>query len=192
MITNDSELRQNILTNPLGNRMLNMVAPIYDNSKVVLHLFQALGIVLEKQTDFVANDFIAQMFPQTATWGLDYWEDEFGIVTDVSKTIEQRRAYLMSVMYKKRPMTPKRLEQIVKGVTGLECEIKENVAQNTFLVIIRGYLKDTSNVCKELDKKAPAHLNYTMKMCELIEMGVNATTGAFVSDFERYELEVLQ
>lgn len=187
-----SDLRQLILTNELGDRMLDMVAPIYDKSKVALYLFQAFGIVLQKEMDFVSGDFISQIFPQTATWGLKYWEDEFGVVTDESKSIKQRRQYLMSVMYKKRPMTPKRLKQIVKGVTGFDADIVENIADNTFLVIIRGYVTNLNPVTEELDKKAPAHLNYTIRMSELVKTTATTSSGFAVSEYERFELEVLQ
>ena len=186
------DLRQLILTNELGDRMLDMVAPIYDKSKVTLYLFQTFGIVLEKEMDFILGDFINQIFPQTATWGLKYWEDEFGVVTDESKTIKQRRNYLLSVMYKKRPMTPKRLKQIVKGVTGFEADIVENIAHNTFLVIIRGYVTNLNPVTEELNKKVPAHLNYTIRMSELVKTYAATSSGFAVSECERYELEVLQ
>lgn len=187
-----SDLRQSILTNDLGDTMLRTVAPIYDKSKAALHLFQALGIVLQKETDFVAIDFIKQLFPQTTTWGISAWEDEYGIVTDTSKSLEQRRTYLMSVMYKKRPMTPKRLKQVVKGVTGFDAEIVENVDDNTFLVIIRGYVWNLNPVIAELNEKAPAHLNYIIRMSELVENETSTVTGCAVTQFERYELEVSQ
>lgn len=191
--TETSDLRQSILTNDLGDTMLRSVAPIYDKSKAALYLFQALGTVLQKETDFVAEDFIKQLFPQTTTWGITAWEDEYGIVHDTSKTIEQRRTYLMSVMYKKRPMTPKRLKQIVKGVTGFDADIIENVDDNTFLVIIRGYVWNLNPVIAELNEKAPAHLNYIIRMSELVD-DVQATTytGCAVTQFERFDLEVEQ
>lgn len=187
-----SDLRQSILTNDLGDTMLRTVAPIYDKSKAALYLFQALSTVLQKETDFVAIDFINQIFPQTTTWGIKMWEDEYGIVPDSSKTIEQRRTYLMSVMYKKRPMTPKRLKQIVKGVTGFDADIIENVDDNTFLVIIRGYVWNLNPVKAELNAKAPAHLNYIIRMSELVENETSTATGCAVTQFERYELEVSQ
>lgn len=187
-----ADLRKLILKNSLGNRMLDMVAPIYDKSRVALHLFQVLGTILQPELDFVWGDFISQIFPQTATWSLRYWEDEYGILTDESKTIEQRRAYLMSVMYKKYPMTPKRLEQLVKGVTGFNCSIKENIEPNTFLVVINGYLENLSNVREELDRKSPAHLNYKIEMAILENVLMQASsTGIAVTELERYEMEVL-
>lgn len=156
--------RMEILTNTLGNRMLDMVAPIYDRSKVALYYFQALGIVLQRETDFVWNDFVKQIFPQTATWGLDYWEDEYGIMTDKSKTIEQRRAYFMSMMFEHPPMTPKRIEDFIRGMTGFECDVIENTEPNTFQIIIRGYVDNITPVLEGLNKKTPAHLVYNLRM----------------------------
>ena len=187
----EKDLRPSILTSELGNLMLDSVAPVYDRSKVTLYLFQALGTVLEKETDFVRNDLILQMFPQTATWGLKYWEDEYGVVTDLSKTLEERRAYFMStVFFSKPPMTPKRLEDNIKSLTGFDCKITERIAPNTFEVRIRGYVKDLTTVRKELDAKAPAHLIYTIFMAELIEVETKTFTAFTVSEFEHYELEV--
>ena len=51
MSENSSDLRQEILTNEMGNIMIDMVAPVYDRSKVALYLFQAFGITLEKEYD---------------------------------------------------------------------------------------------------------------------------------------------
>ena len=189
--TNDKDIRQLILTNELGDRMLDMVAPIYDQSLVALYLFQALGTVLEKETDFVETDYINQMYPQTATWGLKYWEEEYGIITDASKTIEQRRKYLMSVMYKNLPMTPKRIKQIVEGITGIYCEVLDNYQPNTILVTIRGYFLNIQMVKDSLDKKTPAHLNYIIKQAELTGIEVDSAYGMAVVEYEHYELEVL-
>lgn len=171
---NNSDLRHEILTNELGNQMLDMVAPIYDNSKVALYLFQALGKTLEPEVEFIWNDFVAQIFPQTATWGLKYWEDEYGIVTDLSKSIEQRRAYFMSLKFDRPPMTPKRIESFVKGLTGFECEVVENVEPNTFHVIIRGYIRNLAPVMAELDKKTPAHLVYSIRVGDSIDVTVES------------------
>lgn len=186
------DLRQSILTNDLGDTMLRTVAPIYDKSKAALYLFQALGIVLQKETDFVANDFIAQMFPQTATWGIDEWEYEFGITTDKSKTLEQRRAFLISVMFKKTPLTPFRIKQIVKGITGIDCDIYENYAPNTFKVTVRGYFKNAYLITEVLDQKAPAHLNYVLQLAELVEMDVVSASGFCVSECEYFNVEVIE
>ena len=187
-MTDIVDLREAILTSELGNIMLDMVAPIY---ALTLYVFNAIGYVLEKETKFIEEDFKAQMFPQTATWGLVYWENEYGILPDNSKSLEQRRQYLLSIMYSSQPMTPSRLKQLVEGLTGFKCDITENYQPNTILVTIRGYVNDLKPVIESLDKKLPAHLNYIIRMAEFTEVEVNTAAGLAVATYKKYELEVL-
>lgn len=186
------DMRYNILTNELGNQMLDMISPIYNHSEVTLHLFESFGETLEPLVYFVLNDFIAQIFPQTATWGLDYWEEQYGIPTDKSKTIEQRRAYFMSLKFNRPPMTPKRIESIVTGLTGFQCEVIDGVEVNKFDVIIRGYVNDLKTIKRTLDDKTPAHLFYDIKMAELVELKASTSLGFTVSECEKYKVEVIQ
>ena len=185
------DIRHEILTSELGNQMLDSVAPIYDRSKVALYLFQALGTEFQPIVDFSMYDIVAQMFPQTATWGLDYWEEQYGIITDKSKPIEQRRAYFMSLKFNRPPMTPKRIESIVTGLIGLSCEVHDNVDTNKFDVIIRGYIKDLTQVKNTLNTKTPAHLVYEIKMAELVELEASTSLAFTVSEQEKYNVEVI-
>lgn len=187
---NSADLRQSILTDELGDIMLDTVATLYDNSKLTLYVFQSFGITLAKEMDFTNGDFISQIFPQTATWGLVAWEDEFGITPVASKTIEQRRQYLMSVMFKHSPMTPYRIKQLVEGITGFKCEIVENYRQNTMLISIRGYYTNVSAIRTELDKRLPAHMNYIIVTAEKTDIDVDRASAFSVSMKERFELEV--
>lgn len=187
-----TELRLKILTNELGDLMLDSVAPIYDNSALTLYTFQAFGKTLEKEMEFIEGDFIKQMFPQTATWGLDLWEDEYGIVTDASKTIEQRRHSLMAVMYKSKPMTPYNIKQLVYFVTGFDNEIEENTAPNTITIRINGYVKNINELRSVLDKKLPAHLNYLFKMEDKENVETISYYGIGVHEFETINVEVTQ
>lgn len=162
METNTIDLRQEILTNELGDEMLDMISPIYDRSKVTLYLFQAIGIVLQKETDFIAKDFIDQMFIQTATWGLKYWEEEYGITPDPSFNVKQRRQNIISALQYKAPITPKKIEDRISAMVGLPVEIKENISPNTIEAFVVGYVSDTKKIEELLDKIIPAHLKYTI------------------------------
>lgn len=187
-----TELRLKILTDELGDLMLDSVSPIYDNSALTLYTFQSFGKTLAKEMKFIEGDFINQMFPQTATWGLDLWEDEYGIVTDTSKTLEQRRQYLIGVMFKNRPMTPYRIKQLVYAVTGLENDVEESTAPNTVTICIYGYIKNLTELKTVLDKKLPAHLNYEFKMAEIEKIETTSYSGFGVHEFEKINVEVTQ
>lgn len=188
--TDDKDLRNIILTNELGDLMLDSVAPIYDNSALTLYTFQAFGIVLSKEFDFIP-DLINQMFPQTATWGIALWEKEYGIIPDASKTIEQRRQYLLSVMYKKSPMTPYRIKQLVYSITGLENNVTEGTSPNTITIDIYGYIPNLTELRTVLDKRLPAHINYVFNMAEVEKVETTSYSGIGVHEFETINVEVI-
>ena len=49
------------------------------------------------QVYYFLNDFLKQFLtPETATWGLAFWEQELGLKTDISKSYEERREIIMS------------------------------------------------------------------------------------------------
>lgn len=192
-VTTDSiDIKDYILTNELGKRMYNMVSPIYENSKIALYLYNALGTVMSKDIDFVKGDFIAQIFPQTATWGLRYWEDEYGIITDESKSIQQRRQNLMNVLYSNKPITPYRIKQIVYSITGLDSDVEENTAPNTITISIYGYVPNITELITVFNKKIPAHINYIVEMAEQEFIDVKSYSGIGVHEFETINVEVVQ
>lgn len=189
-VTDDLEPRYEILTNELGNLMLDSVSTIYNNSKFTLYVFNALGVVLSKETEFISGDFINQIFPQTATWGLDMWEYEYGIPTDRTKPIEERRAYLQSVMFKNNAMTPYRIKQFIKGITGFDIDIEENYAPNTIKIYIRGYAESSINQIKnELNKKLPAHINYVIDMAEKYDIETSIYSACGMHMLENYTIQ---
>lgn len=188
--TDDKDLRNIILTNELGDLMLDSVAPIYDNSVLTLYTFQAFGIILSKEFDFIP-DLVNQMFPQTATWGIALWEKEYGIIPDASKTIEQRRQYLLSVMYKKSPMTPYRIKQLVYSITGLENNVTEGTSPNTITIDIYGYIPNLTELRTVLDKRLPAHINYEFNMTEVEKIETTSYSGIGVHEFETINVEVI-
>lgn len=188
--TDDKDLRNIILTNELGDLMLDSVVPIYDNSVLTLYTFQAFGIILSKEFDFIP-DLVNQMFPQTATWGIALWEKEYGIIPDASKTIEQRRQYLLSVMYKKSPMTPYRIKQLVYSITGLENNVTEGTSPNTITIDIYGYIPNLTELRTVLDKRLPAHINYEFNMAEVEKIETTSYSGIGVHEFETINVEVI-
>lgn len=185
------DVRQKILTNELGNRMLDTVAPVYDRSKLSLYVFEAIGETLSYDLGFADGDFIAQMFPQTVTWGIRLWEDEYGITPDERKTIQQRRQSLMSIMYKNKPITPYRIRQMVYAATGKESDIQENASTNTITINIHGYVSNLTVLKEELNRKLPAHLNYVIRTAETENIEYQSYSGFGLHEYEKINLEVM-
>lgn len=190
METKNSDLRHEILTNELGNRMLDMVAPVYDRSRVALYLFQALGIVLQKQTDFIWNDFVKQVVPQTATWSIENWERQYGITPDASLSIEKRRQNILSAFQYKAPITPKKIKDRLEVLTGLEVSVQET-GSNTIKVTIETYTPNFAAVNELLDKILPAHLLYTTNIADIVNSQPSEYYSLLVNEAEMVDVVVL-
>ena len=154
--------------------MLNMVAPVYNRSKVALYLFQALGIVLQKEYDFITYDMIEQMFIRTATWGLDEWEKQFNIVPDPSWDMDKRRENLIATLQYQAPITPRKIADRISGMVGIDTDVEEGTEPNTIDVLVRGYVYDFSKIRKMIDKILPAHLIYNLDAHYVVDSQLTA------------------
>lgn len=180
----NNDLRQDILTNELGNIMLDMISPIYDRSKIVLYLFQAISTVLQKETDFISYDFIDQMFIQTATWGLKYWEEEYGVTPNPLWNYEQRRMNLLSAVKYKAPITPKKIEDRLSSLLNIEVSVNEIPGESAFEVVFHDLILDHSQAHELIDKISPAHLTYSIKTQEEEDSGITNYYKITVSEME--------
>lgn len=151
----------NILTSPEGKKIKEYISPIYDEAYIAQWILQTIGVELDDLRKWV-EEYWNQIVPQTATWGLPYWESEYGIPTDSTKTNQQRRNELQVKIHTRTPMNPWRLAQIVSNATGgLKCRIVENTAKNTFQIWITAFNDVQINeeeLKKIVNKYKPAHL----------------------------------
>ena len=181
-----SDLRENIIETELGNNMLDMVAPIYDRSKVALYIFNALGIVLQKEYDFIIYDFIEQIFIQTATWGLEAWEKEYDITPDPSWDIDQRRANILSTLQYKAPITPRKIADRISGLVGIDTDVAESDVPNTIEVLVRGYVNDFTKIRQLIDKILPAHLIYNLDAHYVVDSKLTNHYAIVASECETF------
>lgn len=73
-----------------SKRMLARVSPIYERSYVGKWLYQVMGLEMEDARRLF-DELRQQAFPETATWGLTYWEQRYGITPNPADDLEARR-----------------------------------------------------------------------------------------------------
>lgn len=73
-----------------------------------------------------AYDILAQMYVDTATWGLARWERIFGIVTDVTKPIDQRRSVIKSKLRGVGTVTTAMVKSVAEAYANGEVEVTES------------------------------------------------------------------
>lgn len=186
-----TDMVEEILTSEEGKRIMQMLSPIYGHSYVGLWMLQIIGMQLDKMSNWTAEAAL-QVTPQTATWTLDFWEQEYGIVPNASWTVEERRQNLMANMKFVAPMNPSKLEEIASTVSGVPVDVIENTGKNTFTVLVRQYTDAYDRIKEVIDRAKPAHLIYVIKIAYLVLAEIKVYTGIGVSTCERFKLKVVQ
>lgn len=187
-----TELMKSILTDKTAQRIIDFVSPIYGNSYVGLWIYQAIGTVLSGAADIAARlPYEASL--TTTDLLIEYWEKHYSLMSDVTMTKEQRRARLLSKSQSRGPCNPARLKAAISAALGgVEVDLTENVAQNTFRVDILDVVDSINPAVAVLERMKPAHLIYELRVCEKTVAEADIKTAIAMTHAENYKVEVLQ
>lgn len=141
-----------------GREMFTHISPIYEQSLVMQAIFEAIGQEFDN-IEKLTEEVLKQLFPQTATWGLIYWEDAVNIVTNINEDIERRRGKVIAKLQTKYTITPERMAIIIKNYIGAHVIITEGVADYTFKVSTCAD-EDTRDLNNIVKKIKPSHLSW--------------------------------
>ncbi len=112
-------------TSDSGKRLLGMVTGgFYDRSYVGKWLFEVLGIELDRIHGIV-DSLLEQAFIETATWGLMYHEQKWGLDVNPNGNVEARRLELIKKRDLRISMTPYKMEQYIYRITGHRVRIAD-------------------------------------------------------------------
>ena len=187
-----TELMRSILTNETAQKIIDYVSPVYGNSYVGLWLFQATGTALDEVRK-IAEQLRHETTPATADLLLDYWERSYGITPDPGLTKEQRRERLIAKTQSHGPANPARISRAVSAsLGGVEVDITENVAQNTFQVNIREYVESILPAVAVIERMKPAHLVYRVQVATQTIAEADLRIAIAMTHAEQYRVEVLQ
>jgi len=76
--------------------LLNYLPPVLQKNKVYKAVFNSEEQEMELLQTHL-EDVEKQLYIETATWGLSYYEEELGIKTDYTKTYDERRSVVKSM-----------------------------------------------------------------------------------------------
>ncbi|GAA0076204.1 DUF2313 domain-containing protein [Clostridium sp. CTA-5] len=145
-----------------GLKMYSSVSPIYDKSIIMKSIFEAIGSeadLTEKQLD----DIMLQLYPQTATWGLIFWEQRYKLKSNLDESIEIRRAKVISrIQTKNKIVNPKRIELTIKNFIDAQVEVLDSIAPYVMGINIlseNGFTDNLKSMYKEIKRIKPSHLD---------------------------------
>lgn len=111
------------------------------------------------------EDLFNQIFVDTATWGLDLWEKNYGLKTNHSLSYETRRGLIKNRLNVLETTTAKRIQTVAQELTGTTIwveELPEKSHINIF-IMTRDAIPNNLNVLRDwIELVKPAHLGYTI------------------------------
>lgn len=140
--------------------------PQFYNNNITRKIQNAYDIELETLRE-TYDDTFDQFFVDTATWGLDYWENILSIKNRFDLSIEDRRSNIKAKMRGKGTTTIEVIKTIGEAYTKTNVDVK--VFSNLFSFTLSFITNNCSyNTILELDKKIeeikPAHLEHKFEM----------------------------
>ncbi len=175
---------ENFPTSPAAKRMMKTVSPIYDKSYVAKWIFQVMGLEIDEAWQFI-EELRLQAFPETATWGIEYWEQRYHIAPDESLSLEERRQRVIIKRGKRSPMNPARIERIVRDVTGREATVTEENGTYTFHIsVLPGEsMVDYQELINTVRSVKPSHLSFTVLFQTDISMKIQVDNQAHTFEY---------
>lgn len=155
---------ENFPSNQMASEMLRMVsAGWYDKSYVGKWLFEVMGMEMEEAAQFF-EELRLQVFPETATWGLGYHEQKYGIPINPGQDLETKRTAVLKARDSKLPMNPARLEANIRQMYKREAVIKENAMPYTFILAIGAGDEELNleDLVEYVNRVKPSHISYIL------------------------------
>jgi hypothetical protein len=171
-------------TSPTAKRMLKTVSPIYDEAYVGKWLFQVMGIEMDEAWQFF-EELRLQSFPETATWGIVYWEQRYHIAPDNSLTLEERRQRVIIKRGKRKPMNPARMEQFTMAVSQRQTVVTERNEEYVFFIaILPGEAAvDYHELIDTIKSVKPSHLAFKVLFETDVSMTIQVNNQAYTFEY---------
>ena len=164
--------------------LLEYLPSFYHNSDIVKAFMESSSIEVDTIKAYV-EDLSKNLYVKTATWGLDLFEEELGLVTDKSISYEERRERILAKKRGNGTTTKAMIKNTAEAFSGGEVEVIEDFNDYSFVVKfvgIKGIPKNLTLFKNMIEEIKPAHLNYELAFTYTVWNMVMATDNTW-SDF---------
>jgi hypothetical protein len=186
----ETELMRQILKSSEAKKMIQQIAPRYGRAYVFLWLIQVTGKEWDEMYRW-CEEYRSQVVPQTATWALQYWEEQYNITPNPDWSYARRRQNIIAKRNSRGPMNPYKMESIISAAAGCPVRIVENTGKNHFTVYISGTpdMVDEEAVHKVIKPAKSPRLQYTVLYEQAVTGAVYA--GGIVRNAKNITLKQL-
>lgn len=195
---------ENFPTSESAKRMLESVdsGGFYDNSYIGKWIFQVMGLEMDEARQII-EELPYQAFPETATWGLRYHEQKYGLPVRNDLSYEERRHRICQRISVIGPMTPYKMEYYIWTRLGLVSEVSDvhdsgsfNFKPdhpNKFLVVIKQKNENADinydsveNLVKQIKQ---SHTAFFLEHRQEFDRQIEIYAGAVATELIEYEIK---
>lgn len=159
--------------------LMSYLPELYRESPEMVAIQQAIQPELELMWQG-RDDLLAQLDPNTATWGLSYWEDALGLTTNTALPVDQRRTRIIARLRGMGTTTVAVIKSVVETFCpGCEVSVIEHYSEylvEIHLTITDQAVADNDGLRDVLGLIMPAHLawgfSFTLETVGGIRCGV--------------------
>ena len=152
--------------------LLNLLPEYYQNSPEVVALQSAVGFEVDR-AKAAKQDLFEQLNVDTSTWGLDLWENAFGIKSDISKSLTERRNRVKSKMRARGVTTVDVIRKVAASFADDTAEVDVIEHNPEYRFIVRyvetlGRPPDYRGLVEAVEEIKPAHLAWGVEFDEQV------------------------
>lgn len=146
----------------MDRKLTDQMPEWYLNSPEVGAAAGILWVLGEAFRDCVL-DWLEQLTIDTATWGLKYWEQAYGVTPQITDTVEERRGRVKAKMRSPQTVTAAMLENLTDSYINGQSVVTELPRQHKVQIQFNGDYGIPSNLeslTAALLEVLPSHVTY--------------------------------
>ncbi len=146
----------------MNRKLTDQLPERYLNSPEVGAAAGILWVLGEAFRDCVL-DWLEQLTIDTATWGLKYWEQTYGVTPQITDTVEERRGRVKAKMRSPQTVTAAMLENLTDSYINGQSVVTELPRQHKVQIRFNGDYGIPSNLdslTAALLEVLPSHVTY--------------------------------
>ncbi|MFK0522550.1 YmfQ family protein [Paenibacillus illinoisensis] len=148
------------ISSPKGKELFSYLPSYYETSRVMQADMQAKGTEMDLLYQAL-DETLDQFFVRTATWGLEFWEQELGLEPDRLKPVEQRRAVVESKLRGAGTFSGRLVANVAEAYAGGKVDVTFQPEAWSFTVSFvdtMGIPPNIDDLKRAIDELKPAHM----------------------------------
>lgn len=171
-------------------KLIDYLPENYRSSAEMVALQEAIQPEIDALWE-MRNDFLLQIDPTTATWGLDYWEKGLGLKSETEKPLDFRRSRVVAKLRGRGTTTVALLKEVSESFSNGEVDVVEVASEDRLEIHFVGTIGVPPNMGdleETLNEVIPAHLAWKFVVFFRTSEELTAYTHGELAAFTHHQI----